>query len=213
MIALADAMAVQRAAPIRYDRIVTTEPASRADSLDREFTEGGDTALKAAYELHGSLIYAICRRALPPERAAEVTQDVFISAWKGRHQFDPTRGTLAGWLIGITRRRIIDHLRSERRHTDRRADRRTDRRTDRRGEEPTGIPAEARIEKVADEIVVADALRSLPERPRQVIEMAFLNDLTHHEIAERTGLPLGTVKSDIRRGLLRIRELLESSHG
>ncbi len=205
MIALADAMPGQRAAPIRYDRIVTTEPASRVDSLDREFTEGGDTALKAAYELHGSLIYAICRRALPSERAAEVTQDVFISAWKGRHQFDPTRGTLAGWLIGITKRRIIDHLRSERRHDDRRADR--------RGGEPTEIPVEARVEGVADEIVVADALRSLPERPRQVIQLAFLNDLTHHEIVERTGLPLGTVKSDIRRGLLRIRELLESSHG
>jgi RNA polymerase sigma factor (sigma-70 family) len=185
----------------RYDRVVTTERAGQIDSLDREFAEGGDTALKAAYDLHGSVIYTICRKALTPDRAAEVTQDVFVSAWKGRRQFDPEKGTLAGWLVGIAKRRIIDHLRSERRHVDRRAD------------QPDDIPIAASVELIADKMVVADALRSLPERPRQVITLAFLEDYTHQEIAEHTGLPLGTVKSDIRRGLLRIRELLESSHG
>ena len=62
-------------------------------------------------------------------------------------------------------------------------------------------------------MLVASALLSLPDRPRQVLQLAYLQDLTHQEIVERTGLPLGTIKSEIRRGLIRIRELLEPSHG
>ena len=65
---------------------------------------------------------AMCRRALGPDAANDVTQEVFVSAWKGRAQFDPARGNLAQWLVGITKRRIIDHLRSEGRHANRRAD-------------------------------------------------------------------------------------------
>ena len=64
----------------------------------------------------------------------------------------------------------------------------------------------------ADKMLVAHALNSLTERPRQVIELAYIHDLTHQEIAERTGIPLGTVKSDIRRGLESIRGHLEHGH-
>ena len=61
--------------------------------------------------------------------------------------------------------------------------------------------------------MLTEALRQLPERTRQIIELAYLQDLTHHDIAERTGVPLGTVKSDIRRGLLRIRDHMEATNG
>jgi RNA polymerase sigma-70 factor (ECF subfamily) len=71
---------------------------------------------------------------------------------------------------------------------------------------------EPEVERVADRMTVAHALAGLATRPRQVITLAYVEGLTHHEIAERTGLPLGTVKSDIRRGLLSLRQHLGSSH-
>ncbi len=185
----------------RYARTVSVERTSSANSLDQAFIAGLDSSLKAAYDAHGSLVYAVCRKALTSDRADEVTQDVFVTAWRKRDQFDPRRGSLAAWLIGITKNKIIDHLRSERRHADRREP------------ELDELPVESDVDQVADRMLVASALLSLPDRPRQVLQLAYLQDLTHQEIVERTGLPLGTIKSEIRRGLIRIRELLEPSHG
>ncbi|MDJ0769245.1 MAG: sigma-70 family RNA polymerase sigma factor [Ilumatobacter sp.] len=177
----------------------TIDPAS----LDASFA-AGRVGVREAYDAHSSLVYSLCRRALDAEAAKDVTQEVFVSAWRGRSQFDPNRGNLAAWLVGITKRRIIDHVRSERRHADRRADEAAD--------TPSHHPNEASVERVADKALVADALRILPDRTREIIELAYIHDLTHHDISERTGVPLGTVKSDIRRGLQRIRDHLEYSH-
>jgi RNA polymerase sigma-70 factor (ECF subfamily) len=171
------------------------------DRLAERFARG-EADLREVYEAHGGLVYAICRRTLDGEAAKDVSQEVFVSAWRGRDQFDPERGALAAWLVGITKRRVIDHVRHHRRHDDRRAD----------------LPArelghdDAGVERVAQRMLVADALTGLPDRARQIIELAYLQDLTHQEIAERTGVPLGTIKSDIRRGLVRIREQLRSDH-
>ena len=170
------------------------------DALGAAFASG-HADLRAIYDAHGPLVYAICRKALGDDGAGEVTQDVFVSAWRARDQFDPARGTLAAWLVGITKRRIIDHVRRERRHSDRRAD---------IGEEPSTATSrsvtEAEVDRVADRMTIAHALDSLPTRPRQMIGLAYVEGLTHQEIAERTGIPLGTIKSDIRRGLLALRE-------
>jgi RNA polymerase sigma-70 factor (ECF subfamily) len=183
--------------PARYHRSV---PAVSQEfdprTLDVQFASGV-VGLREAYDAHGALVYSICRRSLDAEAAKDVTQDVFVSAWRGRTQFDPQRGSLAGWLVGITKRRIIDHHRSEGRHASRRADANDLAATEHR---------DAGVEQVADRMLVADGLRQLPTHIREIIELAFVHDLTHHEIAERTGTPLGTVKSHIRRGLLRIRE-------
>jgi RNA polymerase sigma factor (sigma-70 family) len=170
--------------------------------LDVAFASG-EADLRSVYDEHGGLIYSICRRALDEHTANDVTQEVFVSAWKARHQYDPQRGALGAWLVGIAKRRIIDHLRSERRHADRRAAEPIEH-TDPHGETELG--------RTIDRIVVADAMRSLPDRARNVITLAYLEGLTHHEITDRTGLPLGTVKSDIRRGLTRIRACLEATH-
>jgi RNA polymerase sigma-70 factor (ECF subfamily) len=183
-------------------------------TIDHAFAAGHDDALRRAFDAHGSVVYGLCRRTLPDHLAQEVAQDVFVSAWRRRDQFDPTRGSLIAWLVGITKNRIIDHLRSERRHADRRVDL-----ADAGPAEPAAAGAGGGsndtpdVERVADRMLVADALRQLPARPRQVIELAYLHDLTHQEIAERTGIPLGTIKSDIRRGLETIRGTLEPRHG
>src|SRR5262249_36477094 len=126
-----------------------------------------------------------------------------VDAWRARDQFDPERGSLSAWLVGITKRRIIDHVRRERRHSDRRAD---------AVDELAGSPTEVEINRIADRMSVAQALASLAQRPRELIGSAFVHGLTHQEIAERTGLPLGTIKSDIRRGLLALRDYMESTH-
>jgi RNA polymerase sigma factor (sigma-70 family) len=163
-----------------------------------------ETGLRDAYDEYGSLVYSICRRALGAEAAKDATQEVFVSAWRAREQFDPSRGSLPAWLVGITKRRIIDNLRSERRHADRRADERPD--------GPGSGGAQPTVERLADRMLMADALATLSTRAREVIELAYIHDLTHIDIAERTGIPLGTIKSDIRRGLLLIREQMEASN-
>jgi RNA polymerase sigma factor (sigma-70 family) len=200
--------------PRRYHPVAAMVAPNEPQTLEDAFAAGHDHALKQAYDTLGGIVFGLCRRALPTHQAEEVTQDVFVSAWRKRDQFDPERGSLAAWLVGITKRRIIDHIRSERRHSDRRADLASD-----VGPTPAGTPSgtdlvvePTELDAIADQMVVADALRTLTDRPRQVIELAYIHGLTHQEIAERTGIPLGTVKSDIRRGLETIRGHLETGH-
>jgi RNA polymerase sigma-70 factor, ECF subfamily len=188
----------------RYDRIVSeTERRDHDAELAQAFSRG-DADLKAVYDAHGSLVYSICRRALGDDGAGEVTQDVFLSAWRAREQFDPERGSLPAWLVGITKRRIIDHVRRERRHSQRRADAADDR---------LAAVTEADVERISERITMAHALVVLPDRAREVIELAYVHDLTHQEIADRTGYPLGTVKSDIRRGLQLLRQQIDRTEG
>ena len=180
-----------------------TRLGDHADALGVAFA-AGEAAIREVYDAHGALIYAICRRTLGDDAAREVTQDVFVSAWKARDQFDTDRGTLAGWLVGIAKRRIVDHVRRERRHSERRADESS--------RDAMATTSQPDVERIADRMTVAHALSALATRPRQVITLAYVEGLTHQEIAERTGLPLGTIKSDIRRGLLSLRQHLEASH-
>ena len=182
----------------RYADPVSTLGIREVGDADASFARGDDDALRKAYDEHGRLVYTFCARALGPERAHDVTQEVFLSAWRARDRFDPTKGNLAAWLTAIAKNRIIDAVRAEKRHSDRRAPESTD-----------DVATEAETETLGDQMLVADALRSLPERPRKILTLHYFEDLTHPQIAERTQLPLGTVKSDIRRGLERIRQHLE----
>lgn len=170
------------------------------NALEASFERGDENALRAAYDAHGPLVYSFCRRSLDVDRAKDVTQEVFVSAWRARDRFDSSKGSLAGWLMGITKNRLIDNIRAEQRHADRRS-----------YAQPADLPVASDVERVGDRMLVADALKSLPERSRMVIELAYLSDLTHTQITEQTSLPLGTVKSDIRRGLASIRRHLEGS--
>ncbi|MCP3857304.1 MAG: sigma-70 family RNA polymerase sigma factor [Actinomycetia bacterium] len=180
--------------------MATAEPQD-VDAVGASFARGGDSALRAAYDAHGSLVYSFCRRALDDDRAKDVTQEVFVSAWRARERFDPSKGSLAAWLMGIAKNRLIDNIRSEQRHADRRAP-----------SEPEDVPTESDVDRVGDRMLVAEALSSLPDRARTVIELAYLDGMTHSQIAEHTSQPLGTIKSDIRRGLARLRHQLETSH-
>lgn len=172
--------------------------------LERRFREGGPGVLAEAYETHGSLVYSFCRRRLDAETARDVTQEVFVSAWRSHHRYDPDKGSLRGWLMSITKNRVVDTYR----HRSRRPQT-----VSAFDDEPPTDPAqtEALIGRIADRMVLAQALTELPDRARKSIELSFYDQLTHEEIAARTGTPLGTVKSDIRRSLLKLRRHLEGS--
>jgi RNA polymerase sigma factor (sigma-70 family) len=172
----------------------TPEP---LDDVTLAFLAGGPEALRAAYAAHAALVHTFCRRALGPERAADATQEVFTDVWRNRHRFDPDQGTLRGWVMGIARFKVLGALRHD-------------------GARPTeplpeterseaAVAAPADVDRLADRLTLAQGLRALPERTRTLIQLNFVEGLSHGEIAERTGVPLGSVKSDIRRGLERLR--------
>ncbi|WP_327190163.1 sigma-70 family RNA polymerase sigma factor [Streptomyces xinghaiensis] len=162
---------------------------------------GDEHCLAAAHHRWGALVHTLARRALGDDREAEdVTQQVFIAAWRGRAGYRPERGSLPGWLTGITRFKVADALA----HRTRRAELAAAAGTVR-----SGFPeAAARPEAVIDRVLVHHELERLPAAQRLVLRLAFYDDLTQAQIAVRTGLPLGTVKSHVRRGLLRLRDAL-----
>lgn len=168
--------------------------------LDRAFAAGTEEALRAVFDRYGRVVYSYCRHLLGADAdAAEAAQDVFVAAWRSRHRFDPGRGTLAAWLLGIARHRSLDALR-------RRA--RRDHPVDPALLADWDSAAEHGPDAVAARFVLADALASLPARAQQVVTLAVAQGHSHHDVAARLGLPLGTVKSDVRRSLIRLRRHL-----
>ena len=176
-------------------------PLREIDDVDAAFAEGGVDALERAYQAYGSMVYTMCRRALGTDLAADATQEVFVSAWRAREQFDVRRGSLGGWLAGITKHRIVDVLRAQQRQPS-------------AGEiDLAATTGTSGVDEMLDRVLLADALERLPQSSKRLIELSFYEHLTHAEIAERCALPLGTVKSDIRRGLARLRRHMERDHG
>ena len=184
--------------PARYRQRVPSAEGSDESELERAFLAGDEVALAGVYRSWGGLVHQYCRRALPTEADADdVTQQVFVAAWRGRARYDPDRGSLAGWLLGIARFKVVDrHRQLSRQPTPVES-------VDDRSEDEGGI------EHLAERMVVAGALERLSDEQRHVLELAFYGDLTHTEIADRLDMPLGTVKSHMRRGLLRLRRHLE----
>jgi RNA polymerase sigma-70 factor (ECF subfamily) len=184
-----------------YRVAVTAEEEGRAAAdaaAEAAWVEGHGDALQRCYHQFGTLVFTYCVRALGDrDRAADCAQETFVGAWRSRDRFDPAKGTLAGWLIGIARYKVVDAQRAT-------------------GRTPTPVedPPEAEVasaptDQLGDQLLVAHALESLSPRARQVVELAFYSDLTQTQIAERLSLPLGTVKSDMRRALARLRAELE----
>lgn len=165
--------------------------------LAQRFRSGDETVLREVYDRYGGLVHRVGLSCLASHHEAEdVTQATFVAAWRGRESYDPSRGTLAGWLLGIARRQVVDRLRVI--HRDHGIA------TAVRGAE-VGYSEEPVPERVVDRLVLLDELRQLTAEQRRVVELAFFDDLTHVQIAGVTGLPLGTVKSHLRRGLARLR--------
>jgi len=181
-------------------------PTSRRD-LDGEgveelgiaFAAGDEDAIREAYQRWSALVHTIALRSLgTPADAEEVTQQVFVDAWRSRARFDPSRSRLPAWLVGITRHAVADA--HERRSRDRRLV---------AAAEPRAEHVPDADDRVVDQVVVADELARLGDPQRTILRLAFYEDLTHDQIAARLDLPLGTVKSHVRRSLARLRNRWE----
>jgi RNA polymerase sigma-70 factor (ECF subfamily) len=177
--------------------VLATADGADDDDVARSFVDGAETALRRVWDRYGSLVNTYCVRSLRDrDLAADCVQETFVSAWRSRAKFDPSRGSLPGWLLGIARHRVMDAYRSQAR---------TPLPTDDPGVEAT-VPDHP--DALVERLLLADALATLDERPRRVLDLAFYGGLSQSAIAERLGLPIGTVKSDMRRALLRLRDVV-----
>ncbi|MFJ4809519.1 RNA polymerase sigma factor [Streptomyces longwoodensis] len=175
---------------------------SDGSDLAARFAAGDESALAEAYRTWGVMVQGMCRRTLGDVHEAEdVTQTVFLAAWRGRAGFRPERGALSAWLVGITRRKIADALEARSRRATLVA--------------TAGSlltvgegPGDADPQSALDRVLISQSLTELSAQQRTVIELAFFKDLTQTQIAQVTGWPLGTVKSHTRRGLRRLGDCL-----
>ncbi|MFE7380258.1 sigma-70 family RNA polymerase sigma factor [Streptomyces zhihengii] len=174
------------------------------DDLARGLLAGDESAFAAVYRRWGPMVHTLAARTLGDTREAEdVTQLVFLAAWRGRAGFDPLRGALGSWLVGITRRKTVDALAARTRRL------RLAEAAAHSPRTPSPPDGEETADGVLDRVLLVDELARLPRQQRDVLRMAYYEDLTQVQIADRTGIPLGTVKSHARRGLHRLRDRLE----
>lgn len=157
---------------------------------------GDQGAMGALYDRYSSIVYSIALRVLGDTGAAEdVIQDVFIQLWRNPGAFDASRGNLGAWLAVIARNRSIDALRKRHPQTD---------------IEDVVLSVEQDMAGAAERARAMEKVRgvlgSMPSAQRSALEMAYFEGLTHTEIAEKTGEPLGTIKTRIRAGLLALRK-------
>ena len=152
----------------------------------------------------GRLIYSLALRIVRDQADAEdVVQDVFSQAWRQAARYDASRGTVLGWLLTLTRTRSIDRLRGRRSRPEPSVDEAM-----LNAIPDTATPADVQVAWSGQVAQIRAALDGLSMLQRMAIELAFYEGLTHAEIAERLELPLGTVKTRIRQGLLKLRDRL-----
>ena len=183
-------------------------PKTSASTSDLELlsamSQGQIKALDILYDRYSRLVYSIAYRILnSSEEAEDITQDVFLTLWR-RNSYDPARGSLSSFLTTLTRSRAIDRLRSKN------ARLRVVQRLQGIVRSDSGSPSPLEQASIGERSqVIRTALSQLSESERQVLEIAYYEGLSQSEIAERLDIPLGTVKSRSRQGLLKLRQRLQ----
>ncbi len=186
-------------------------PLRNAELLDLvgQIALGRHSALGSMYDETSPLVFGLAVRMLGDRAdAEEITADVYSQVWRTAATFDSTRGSVTTWLVMLTRSRAIDRLRTrtERWKREQAIDDQAE------AADPGPAPDEASVQSEQRRMVQAALAELVPEQ-RRLIELAFFSGLSHSELAERTGLPLGTVKTRIRLGMLKLRERLGALEG
>jgi RNA polymerase sigma-70 factor, ECF subfamily len=180
---------------------VRSELADRSDGALLEAAARSDEgALAALYDRYGRVAYGLALRVLRDESLAEdAVQEAFVQVWRSADRFDPRKARASTWILTFVHRRAVDLVRRE----------------ERRRVEPAeatpvaaGPGADEDAEQRSKRKIVQDALRRLPADQREAIELAYYGGYTQSELAERLGEPLGTIKSRMFTGLMRLRTLL-----
>lgn len=193
------------AAVLPENRVTRTGAADADVLLLRRLASRDATALGELYDRHHRLLFGLIMRILGHRGdAEEVLQEVFMTAWTRASTYDAALGTPAGWLVGIARNRAVDRLRAN-------AVRVRTLESQARTTNPASSP-EADAAAGEQQRAVARALAVLPLDQRALIEEAYFLGLTHSELAERHRVPLGTVKTRIRTGMLSLRQLLSQDY-
>ena len=184
--------------------VVPSDKAGEDAALLVRIAAGDPDALGALYDRHGRVVFGVLYRLLGgPEAAEEVTQDAFHAVWRRAATYRADRGAVRTWLLAIARNAAIDWRRTKGKRIEREA----------AIDEAAELVEEIRVD---DRVIarlraerVRDAVASLPEEQRIVLSLAFWSGLSQTQIAERTGTPLGTVKSRVRLGLTKLRDRLK----
>jgi len=176
----------------------------RDDEVMRQVAAGSADALGVLHRRFARLVFAIAVRSLDRAAAEDLVQDVFLAVWRNAERFDPERGSVRAWILQIAHFRLLNELRRQSRQPEMVAD---------DGVALGGVadddpgPAEATWQAHRRALVTA-ALEELPPAQREAVGLAFLDDLTHEQVAAELGVPLGTAKTRIRAGLQKLRGTL-----
>src|SRR5262245_52801002 len=187
-------------------RMPSTQQAAADEALMRQVADGSAEALGVLHRRFARLIFALAVRTLDRAAAEDLVQEVFLAVWRNARRFDPERGSVRAWLLQIAHFRLLNELRRRSRQPEILPD-------------PDGVlealpagdpgPAEAAAQEQR-RTVLRSAFDALAPAQRQVLGLAFLDDLTHEQVAAELGLPLGTAKTRIRAGLQKLRTTLWS---
>ncbi len=191
----------EREAELPGVELKASTAADELADLLRSCGNGDRAAFRRLYELQSSRLYAVALRITrQPALAADAVQDALLQVWQNARRFDASRGNPEAWLLSLVRYRALDITRRHGRETP--------------GAEVPDTPDEdpdplSRLIGTTEGEALHRCLQTLPPDRRQLIVLAFLDGLTHTELAQRLGQPLGTVKSWIRRALLNLKRCLE----
>lgn len=187
---------------VREEKEVADQEAGEDVELVRAIAHGDTAAFHRLYERHSSLLHSLAFRILEDASDAEdVLQEVFVQVWRRASTFDARRARPVGWLVMLTRSRAIDRFRS-------RAARVRATETASREEPDSPSLPDSAVAAEETHAVVREALDALPAEQKTALKLAYFGGLTQSQIASRFGLPLGTVKTRMRNGLIRMREHL-----
>ena len=185
------------------------DPAQQLEAeiaLLRRVAQGDRRAFEELYDRFSGVLFSTAYRVLNNQEAAEdVLQDVFIQIWEKAPLYDPTRGKPMTWAVTLTRNKAIDRLRSTVRRNRLQDDVQRESETFEQFDDRSSFDAVASGETSK---LVREAIQKLSKDQREAIELAFFSSLTQTEIAERLGEPLGTIKARIRRGMMKLKDVI-----